>query len=55
MVVYDVTDRQSFQSCAKWLERVKAQKAAVELKLPGGWVYHYGNGLKVPPTRGPDC
>jgi transport family protein 27 len=35
IVIYDVTDEQSFDSCAKWLERVKAQKAAVELKLPG--------------------
>lgn len=34
-MVYDVTDEQSFQSCAKWLERVKAQKAAPELFLPG--------------------
>ena len=35
MVVYDVTNAQSFQSCAKWLERVKAKKSAPELMLPG--------------------
>lgn len=35
MVVYDVTDKQSFASCAKWLERVKAKKAAVDVPLPG--------------------
>lgn len=34
-VVFDVTDRESFKSCTKWLERVKARKAAVELVLPG--------------------
>ena len=38
--MYNVTDRQSFQSCAKWLERVKAQKAAVELKLPGTFIIY---------------
>ena len=35
MVVYDVTNEQSFGSCAKWLERVKAQKVAPEIPLPG--------------------
>ena len=35
MVVYDVTDKQSFANCAKWLERVKAKKAAVDVPLPG--------------------
>ena len=35
MVVYDVTSEQSLKSCTKWLERVKAQKAAPELELPG--------------------
>ena len=35
MVVYDVTSDQSFDSCAKWLERVKAQKPTPELPLPG--------------------
>ena len=34
MVVYDVTSDQSFDSCAKWLERVKAQKPTPELPLP---------------------
>lgn len=35
VIVYDVTDKQSFNSCAKWLERVKAKKAAVDAPLPG--------------------
>ena len=34
MVVYDVTSDQSIDSCAKWLERVKAQKPTPELPLP---------------------
>ena len=35
MVAYDASNEQSFDSCAKWLERVRAQKAAVETQLPG--------------------
>ena len=35
MVVYDVTNEQSLKSCSKWIERVKAQKVAPELQLPG--------------------
>lgn len=35
IVVYDVTDVESFQSCAKWHERVKAQKSSPDMKLPG--------------------
>ena len=35
MVVYDVTNEQSFASCAKWLERVKAQRPGAEVPLPG--------------------
>ena len=33
VVVYDVTNEQSFKSCAKWLERVRAQKP--EQPFPG--------------------
>ena len=40
MVVYDVTNDQSFDSCAKWLERVKAQKPTPELPLPGILTIH---------------
>ena len=35
MVIYSVTDDQSFNSCSKWLERVKAQRPTPELPLPG--------------------
>lgn len=35
VVVYDVTSEQSFNSCIKWLERVRAQKPAGEIQLPG--------------------
>ena len=35
MVMYSVTDDQSFNSCSKWLERVKAQRPTPELPLPG--------------------
>lgn len=41
VVVYDVTNEQSFKSCAKWLERVRAQKP--EQPFPGVVVYtHVG-------------
>ena len=35
LVAYDVTMEQSLDSCIKWLERVRAQKPAVETQLPG--------------------
>ena len=35
MVVYDVTNESSFNSCAKWLERVRSQKP--EVQMPGMW------------------
>jgi transport family protein 27 len=35
MVAYDVSQGESFESCVKWLERVRAQKPAVETQLPG--------------------
>ena len=35
MVVYDVTNKQSFSSCSKWVERIKAKKATPESALPG--------------------
>ena len=35
MVVYDVTNKQSFSSCSKWIERIKAKKATPESPLPG--------------------
>ena len=35
VVAYDVSNEQSFVSCVKWLERVRAQKPAVETQLPG--------------------
>ena len=35
MVMYDVTNEQSFGSCSKWLERVKAKKVTPESPLPG--------------------
>ena len=35
VVVYDVTNEQSFKSCAKWLERVRAQKP--EQPFPGAF------------------
>ena len=38
VVTYDVTSEQSFNSCVKWLERVRAQKPAGEIQLPG--IYH---------------
>ena len=38
VVVYDVTSAQSFSSCSKWLERVRAQRPAVEVHLPGALV-----------------
>ena len=38
VVVYDVTSTQSFSSCSKWLERVRAQRPAVEVHLPGALV-----------------
>ena len=31
MVVYDVTNKQSFSSCSKWIERVKAKKITPEV------------------------
>lgn len=33
MVVYDVTNETSFNSCAKWLERVRSQKP--DVPFPG--------------------
>lgn len=39
MVVFDVTNKQSFSSCSKWLERVKAKKVAPESPLPGKTTY----------------
>ena len=33
LVIYDVTNESSFNSCAKWLERVRSQKP--EVQLPG--------------------
>ena len=43
MVVYDVTNKQSFGSCSKWLERVKAKKVTPESPLPGkcSHTFHY--------------
>ena len=38
VVVYDVTNTQSFSSCSKWLERVRAQRPAAEVHLPGALV-----------------
>jgi len=38
VVVYDVTSAQSFSSCPKWLERVRAQRTAAEVPLPGAVV-----------------
>ena len=35
VVAYDVSQEESFDSCVKWLERVRAQKPAVEAQLPG--------------------
>lgn len=35
VVAFDVSREQSFDSCVKWLERVRAQKPAVETQLPG--------------------
>ena len=35
VVAYDVSQEESFDSCVKWLERVRAQKPAVETQLPG--------------------
>lgn len=35
VVAYDASMEQSFDSCVKWLERVRAQKPAVETQLPG--------------------
>ncbi len=43
MVVYDVTSESSFDSCAKWLERVRAKKRDVQ--LPGTAVAHPTNCL----------
>ena len=40
MVAYDVSSEQSFDSCVKWLERVRAQKPAVETQLPGTLYSH---------------
>lgn len=45
VVVYDVTNEQSFKSCAKWLERVRAQKP--EQPFPGAYAHsHVGPSHK---------
>lgn len=35
IVMYDLTNEQSFTSCAKWLNRVKAKKFSPDSYLPG--------------------
>lgn len=35
VVAFDVSKEQTLDSCVKWLERVRAQKPAVETQLPG--------------------
>ena len=37
IVMYDVTNQQSFESCSKWLKRVEAQKVSPDICLPGIW------------------
>lgn len=41
MVVYDVTSETSFNSCAKWLERVRSQKPGVAVP---GMTYSFKQG-----------
>ena len=38
MVVYDVTSETSFNSCAKWLERVRAKRP--DVTLPGDCIFN---------------
>ena len=35
VVMYDVTNKESFSSCAKWLNRVEAQKYSPDNHFPG--------------------
>ena len=48
MVVYDVSSEQSFASCGKWLERVRAKRTAADTPLPGVLV---GNKADLPASR----
>ena len=47
VVVYDVTNETSFNSCTKWLERVRSQKPSEQ--IPGDqdiFFYFYPTALK---------
>ena len=35
IIVYDVTNEESFKSSSKWLKRVQAQKFSPDSSLPG--------------------
>ena len=45
MIMYDVTNKESFDSCANWFKRVVARKSSPDVFLPGMLVFNLATVL----------